>query len=203
MAITFPIVLPILPAPRRFTQSETSFAAMSASPWSGAQQVQLNQGQLWGFALEYPPMSEDQARNWAGVLAQLNGRFGTFLFGDPKWKAPRGNWAGGGVVDGAGQTGQTLVMRAFTAGAVGRAGDYFQHGSGADAALYRVTQDFTADGSGDAMIEIWPRIRTSPQDGDALITATPKGVFRLASPVVSRSWEPFRHGFAFDIIEAL
>ncbi len=203
MAITFPIVLPQQPAPRSFTQTETSFAAMASSPWSGAQQVQLNQGQLWGFSVAYPPMSDDQARAWSGTLAQLNGRYGTFLFGDPRWKAPRGSWAGAPVVDGPGQMGQTLAMRGFTAGAQGLAGDLFQHGSGASARLYKVTADFTADGAGEAQVEIWPRLRISPGDGDSLTLASPKGVFRLASPIVSRSWEPFRHGFSFDMIEAL
>lgn len=203
MAITFPITLPTTPAPRRFTQTETSFAAMSSSPWSGSQQVQLNQGQLWGFSVEYPPMSDLQARNWSGILAQLNGRFGTFLFGDPKFKAPLGTWAGSPVVNGAGQAGQTLAMLGFTAGATVKAGDYFQHGSGSSAHLYKVTQDGVADGAGELQMEIWPRLRVSPQDGDVLVTASPQGLFRLASPTISRSWEPFRHGLAFDMIEAL
>lgn len=203
MAITYPIILPQKPAPRSFTVQETSFVALTSSPWSGSQQAQLNQGQIWAFSIELPPMSEDQARNWSGIMGQLNGRFGTFLFGDPKWKAPRGDWAGAPVVDTAGQTGQTLQMRGFTAGAVGRAGDYFQIGSGASAKLHKVTQDFTADGTGAASIEIWPRIRTSPVDGDSLITVSPQGVFRLASSTIARSWEPFRHGYSFDMVEAL
>jgi hypothetical protein len=203
MAITYPITLPLKPGPRTFTQSETSFAAMSQSPWSGVQQVQLNQGQLWAFSVDYPPMSEDHAREWSGVLAQLNGRFGTFLFGDPRWKSPRGSWAGAPVVNGSGQSGQTLAMNGFTVGATGRAGDYFQHGSGSASRLYKVTQDFVADGAGEAQVEIWPRIRISPTGGDSLTLQSPKGVFRLASPTVARSWEPFRHGLSFEMIEAL
>lgn len=203
MAISYPILLPLWPAPRSFQQTETSFAAMTSSPWTGSQQVQLNQGQIWGFSVEYPPMNDAQARAWSGVLAQLNGRYGTFLFGDPKWKSPLGSWAGAPVVDGPGQAGQTLAMRGFDVGATGKAGDYFQHGADADARLYKVTQDFTADGAGEAQVEIWPRLRISPQDGDALTLVSPRGVFRLVSPTVSRSWEPFRHGLAFDMIEAL
>lgn len=203
MAVIFPITLPFQPAPRSFSISEFTSSAMTASPWSGAQQVQLNQAQYWLASIELPPMSDDQARNWAGILGQLNGRFGTFLFGDPRWKEPRGNWAGAPVVDGAGQSGQTLAMRGFTAGAIVRAGDYFMHGAGSSARLHKVTQDGTADGAGELQMEIWPRLRTSPQDGDALVTSNPKGVFRLASPTIARSWEPFRHGMSLDMIEAL
>lgn len=203
MAITYPITLPATPAPRSFTQSETSFSAMSTSPWSGAQQVQIHQGQFWAFSVEYPPMSDEQARDWAGALAQLNGRFGTFLFGDPRWKTPRGTWAGSPAIDGAGQSGLTLNLKDFTAAATGKAGDYFQIGSGSAARLHRVTQDFTADGSGLASVEIWPRLRGNPFDSDPITTATPHGVFRLASPVLSRSWVPFRNGISFDMVEAL
>lgn len=202
MAITFPIVLPPNPAPSRFSVIETTGVAMTQSPWSFAQQVQLNQGQAWAFSVELPPMSEDQARNWSGVLAQLNGRFGTFLFGDPKWKSPRGVWTGA-LVNGGGQVGQTLALRGLPAGAIGRAGDYFQLGAGAGARLHKATADFTASGAGNASVEIWPRLRASPADGDPLIVAAPQGVFRLTSGSLARSWEPFRHGLSFDMAEAL
>lgn len=203
MAISYPITLPTTPGVRRFTVSELNSSGMTQSPWTFAQQVQLNQGQLWMFSVEYPPMSEAQARNWSGKLSQLNGRYGTFLFGDPKWKAPRGTWAGSPIVSGAGQSGQTLALAGFTAAATGRAGDYLQLGSGSDAKLYKVTQDFVADGSGLADVEIWPRLRVEPNDAEPVVTASPVGVFRLAAPVVARSWEPFRHGLSFDVVEAL
>lgn len=202
MAITYPITLPSTPAPSRFSVIETTGVSLTQSPWSFSQQVQLNQGQAWAFSVELPPMNDDQARNWSGIMAQLNGRFGTFMFGDPKWKAPRGSW-GGALVNGGAQVGQTLLLRGFVAGAIGRAGDYFQLGVGATARLHKATKDFTADGAGLATVEIWPRLRASPADGDPLIVASPQGVFRLTSGSLSRSWEPFRHGYSFDMMEAL
>lgn len=203
MAITYPIALPADPAPRDVRLAPITFAAMSRSPWSGAQQVQLNAGMMWRFSADYPPMSAVQAREWVGSLSQLNGRFGTFLFGDPLWKAPRGTWAGSPVVDGAGQAGQGLAVRGFTAGATGLKGDYFQIGSGASSRLYMATVDFTADGAGEATLDIWPRLRGAPADGAALVTATPQGVFRLTAPGFERSFTPFRYGLSIDIEEAL
>jgi hypothetical protein len=94
-------------------------------------------------------------------------------------------------------------MSGFTAGATVLRGDYFQHGSGADARLYCIRTDGTADGSGELQMEIWPRLRTSPADLDTLTTTSPQGVFELASPDVSQSWEPFRNGYGFDILEAI
>lgn len=183
--------------------SPVTFSAMSRSPWSGAQQVQLNNGMMWRFSVDFPPMSAAQAREWAGTLSQLNGRFGTFLFGDPLWKAPRGTWAGSPVVDGAGQSGQGLALRDFTPGATGLKGDYFQIGSGSSSRLYMITVDFTADGSGNATLDVWPRLRGAPVDGSAIVTATPQGVFRLTSPGFERSFTPFRYGLSLDIEEAL
>lgn len=203
MAISYPISLPSSPGPRSFELTATTFAALTASPWTGSQQAQLNQGQMWGFSVELPPMSDADARAWFGALLQLNGQYGTFLYGDKKWTAPRGTWAGSPVVDGNSQSGQTLAMRGFSAAATVKTGDFFQHGEGSDTHLYMVTADGTADGSGDLSMEIWPRLRNEPIDGDTLVTSSPKGLFRMANPVVTRSWEPFRNGLTFQMVEAL
>ena len=202
MTITYPITLPNKPAPARFSVNLTSNSGMTQSPWSAAQQVQLNTGQLWSFTAEYPPMSDDQARNWWGVLAGLNGRYGTFLFGDPRWKSPRGNWGTTTVVSGASQTGQTLLVSGLPSAGIVRAGDYFQLGSGSASQLYVLTADATA-AAGIATLDIWPRLRTSPADATALSVTNTVGVFRLSTPNIARSWEPFRHGLALEMVEAL
>lgn len=203
MAVSYPIALPTSPAPRGVAMRGVSFSAMTRSPWSGAQQVQLNTGMMWSARLDFPPMSQVQARAWIGALMQLNGRYGTLLFGDPLWKTPQGTWAGSPAVDGAGQSGQLLALRDFAAAATGKAGDYFQIGSGADARLYMVTSDFVADGAGQVTVDVWPRLRGTPADGALLITASPQGVFRMASPMIEWSFEPFRYGLSLDLEEAL
>lgn len=202
MTITYPISLPLNPAPSSFNIDGPSFTAISRSPWSGSQQVQQNQGQFWTFSVQYPPMSDDQARNWFGILAGLKGSFGTFLFGDPLWKKPRGNWGSAPLVNGAGQTGATLAVDGLPSSAVIRAGDYLQLGSGSSSRLHVVTQDVTAV-AGAATLDIWPSLRSSPADNSAIVVNSPKSVFRLAKPNLAKSWEPFRHGFALEMIEDL
>ena len=202
MAISYPITLPLNPAPVGFTINQASFSALTQSPFSAAQQVQLMQGQLWSISADFPPMNEDQARNWAGILAGLNGRFGTFLFGDPKWKAPRGNWGAAPTVNGASQTGQSLAVNGLPTSAVIRAGDYFQLGTAASSRLYMVTKDATAS-AGAVTLDIWPRLRQSPANADPITIASPKGVFRLSSPNVARNWSPFKWGFSLEMVEAL
>lgn len=204
MTISYPDTLPPDPAPRSVTLVTTSGSAMTASPWTGAQQVQINQLAMWRFSIELPPMLEAKARAWTAFLTRLQGRYGTFYFGDPLWKQPRGSWKNSTVlVNGGDQTGLILNVDGMAAGTNGLAGDYFQLGSGSASRLHMLTADFVADGSGAAALDIWPRLRVSPTDNDALTLSLPKGIFRLASNDVSRSWEPFRYGMSFDVVEAL
>lgn len=203
MTISYPISLPSSPAPRGVIIKPATFSSLTRSPWTGSQQAQLNAGMMWTARLDFPPMAMVDARAWASSLLKLNGRYGTLLFGDPLWTTPQGTWAGSPVVDGAGQAGQLLSLTGFTAGATGKAGDYFQIGSGSDARLYMTLADFTADGSGDCTIDIWPRLRGTPADGSTIITSSPQGVFRLGSPAVEWSFEPFRYGISIDLEEAI
>lgn len=203
MAITYPLTLPSYPAPSRFTIEPASFSAMTQSPWTASQQVQLNQGQMWTIGIDLPPMNEGAARNWFGTLLGLRGQYGTILYGNPLMKIPRGNWGSAPVINGDGQTGQALAVAGLPANGIIRAGDFFQIGDGSSARLYIITQDATADGSGEATLDIWPRLRTATTSGSAIITDSPRGVFRLAQPSVSLSWEPFRYGLSLQLIEAV
>lgn len=203
MAITYPLTLPNRPAPSHFAIEPASFSAMTQSPWTAAQQVQLNQGQMWTISIDLPPMGESDARDWLSTLISLRGQYGTFLYGNPKMKQPRGNWGSAPVISGDNQTGQELAVGGLPANAVIRAGDFFQIGNGSTARLYMVTQDATADGSGDATLDIWPRLRTATTNGAAIVASSPRGVFRLAAPSISLTFEPFRYGLSLQFIEAL
>lgn len=203
MAITYPLTLPSRPSPTRFSIEPASFSAMTQSPWTAAQQVQLNQGQMWTISVDLPPMNEDDARNWFSTLVSLRGQYGTFLYGNPKMKQPRGNWGSAPVISGDGQTGQELAVGGLPANGIVRAGDFFQIGDGSSARLYMVTSDATADGSGDATLDIWPRLRAATTNGSAIVTSSPRGVFRLAAPSISLQFEPFRYGLSLQFMEAL
>ena len=82
---------------------------------------------------------------------------------------PRGSVAGAPVVNGASQTGLTLAVRGFTAHAplVLRSGDWIQvqaldGGGNLRTRLYKNLLDVNADESGDATLNIFPRLRESP-----------------------------------------
>ncbi len=206
MAITFPVSFPAAPGFARFEFIARNVVGSTRSPFTGQEQIQQHQGQWWEAIIEYPPMRRAVAEPLLAVLMQLGGKNGTFLLGDPDGKTPRGSVAGTPLVDGAGQTGQVLNTKGWTASATGvlLAGDYIQIGSGTTQRLYKVLKDVDADGGGLAAIGIWPRLRESPADSALTTISNTKGLFRLASN--ETPWETDKSGvyaIAFSAVEAI
>ena len=206
MTISYPLSLPSTRFAPGTGIRARSGAAVSESPFTGEQQVYVQQLEVWSAQLVLPPMTRADAEAWIAFLLALNGREGTFLFGDPRNTTPQGTWAGSSpLVKGGSQTGKTLAIDGLSAGATVKAGDWFQLGSGASSRLHKVTQDATANGSGEVTLDCWPRLRASPADNAALTIASPKGVFRLASNDLGWDFQPaqFYDGISFAAVEAL
>jgi hypothetical protein len=187
MAISYPLELPSNTGMAKFRLSGRSHVGMTSSPYSAAQQVQSFQGQLWKGAIELPPnLSVADSDEWVGFLLSLNGVEGTFLCGDPLKKQPRGSakdLPGSPVVNGSNQTGNSIDIRGCP-NSVSQylcMGDYIQIGVGTNSRLYRVLNNINTSSTGNATLDIWPRLRRSPTDGDAIIVSNTKGVFRLAT----------------------
>lgn len=205
MTISYPLSLPSTRF-SRFTLRARSSAAVSESPFTGEQQVYVHQAEVWSAEIELAPMTREDAEAWAAFFLSLNGREGTFLLGDPRNLTPQGTWAGASpLVNGGSQTGKTLAIDGLSAGATVKGGDWLQLGSGSSARLHKVTQDATANGSGEVTLDIWPRLRSSPSNNAAVTIASAQGVFRLASNEVGWGLEPGQlySGFSFAAVEAL
>ena len=205
MAITYPLDLPAELVTRGMRFRAVSAVGVSASPFTGAQQVYSHAGETWALDFDLPPMKRADAEPCVAFLLALNGREGIFVAGDPLNTSPRGTWAGSPLVNGAHAAGvKTVVLDGFTAAATGKAGDWIQFATGASRRLHKVVQDFTADGSGNATIEIWPRTRAALANNDAFVTSSPKGIFRLASNVREWSIEIAQlYGLQFSAVDAL
>ena len=177
MAISYPLSLPGGAGIESVRFTEMNAVATLRSPWTFATQVQQSQGQVWSAEVSVVPCQRALAEPWLAFLSALMGATGTFLLGDPNAKALRGTGLGTPVVNGAGQSGNTLGTRGWTASSpnVLRAGDYIQIGQ----RLHKVLLDCTPNSSGVLAIEIWPRLRESPADGTALVLTNTKGLFRL------------------------
>ena len=197
------ISLPTTPsAPATIDFTATDIVAQSISPFTGQQQVQDWQQGWLEASVSYPPLTHVQAQAWIAFLMGLRGQANVFQLGDPLAVAPQGSGAGTPLVNGASQSGFSLNTKGWTAGASGilKPGDWLQVGY----RLYRNLGAANADGSGNATLSIWPSLRESPADGDALILNNTKGLWRLKTN--ARKWSETAarvYGLQIDIREAL
>ena len=204
MAITYPISLVL--APRHVEFELQTSAAKSQSRFTKQSQILLHQGDIWLATFEYPPMVRADAEELIGRLLSLRGTFGTFLLGPTgAAKTPRGIATGFPLVNGAGQTGYTLLTKDWTAGQTGivKIGDWLSFGTSVEH-LYKVAQDADSDGSGLATIELCNRIRVATTDNDPISLNSPMGTFRLANPAQRFSVNQAQHyGLVIEAEEAL
>lgn len=202
MAIVYPLATPSLDAVSVVVPRPHVAAALVTSPFTGSDQVYEWPGEYWVARVTLGDLPRTEVQRWHGWVAALRGPVGTFLIGDPSVTGPLGAGGGTPVVDGSGQTGRVLATRGWPNGVAGVlvAGDMIQIGN----RLHMVTADAASDGGGDAALDIWPRLRESPDDGAAVVTAAPKGLFRLVPPYpdLPRSPGPL-YGLSFECKEAL
>lgn len=209
MAITYPLSAPTNKAPAAIRLIARNVVGVSVSPFTFKQQVYQYSGQRWEVDIQLPRMKREDAEQWVAFLMKLYGQTGTFLIGDPLGATPRGSAstaAGTPVVNGASQTGGTLSIDGLPTSETGYllAGDYIQLGSGSTSQLYKVLNDVDTNGSGEADIDIWPNLRSSPADDAAVTVSNCKGHFRLASN--ETSWDIdyiATYGISFGGTEAL
>lgn len=205
MTISYPLSLPTTPYAARVTMRARAVVGVSVSPFSLSQQVYAHSGQGWEADIELPPMQESVADPWVAFLLKLNGRYGTFLMGDPAKIAYRGVGGGTPLVKGGGQSGQTLTIDGCPLSTSGWlvAGDMIQLGSGSSATLHKVLADATTNGSGETTLDIWPALRSSPSDNAAVTISSCVGRWRLASNEMPWSvGTAKRYGIQFAAVEA-
>jgi hypothetical protein len=206
MPVTYPITLPTSPTSRIITLRKRSVGALGVSPFSLVSQAQISGGQQWAGTVTLPPMMRASAEPWVSALISLNGIEGSFLAGDTANLTPRGIGTGTPLVNGGSQTGYDLVTDGWTAGQTGimKAGDWLQLGSGSTSRLYKVMVDANSDGSGNATLTLWPKLRSSPANNAAITVNSPKGRFMLAEEVEwSINEAKVYEGLSFEIVEDL
>lgn len=182
MAITYPISLP--PGGiDQITMTMVNTVAVSTSPFTGQQQVYRHAGDHWTAEVRLHKMERVDAEKWIAALGSLYGQYGKMLLGDPAGVLPQGTISGTLTVNGAEQTGTTLIVSATNGTLV--AGDYIQLGSGATSRMHKVLVDVA---SGGTTLELFPRLRESPADGSIITYQNCKGMFRLAT-----SSSPFQY----------
>jgi hypothetical protein len=133
--------------------------------------------------MSFPPMKREKAEEVAAFLMKLNGRYGTFLMGDPANTSPSGIATGTPLVNGSGQTGNELITDGWTPNTANimKAGDWIQLGAGATSRLYKVLDDANSDGTGTATLTLFPSLRSSPADNSTVVIQNPVGQWRLST----------------------
>lgn len=203
--ITYPVTFPNVGI-RAMNIRARTVVGISSSPFTGQQQVYKHQGEWWEAEVTLPPMKRATAEQVAAFLIKMKGQYGTFLLGDPANTSPRGVGTGTPLVNGAGQTGSSLVTDGWTLSTTGilKAGDWIQLGSGSTTTLHKVLDDVDSDGSGNATLEIFPSLRSSPDDDATITVSSPKGIWRLASNQMEYSIdEASVYGITFACVEAI
>lgn len=204
MAITYPLSLPA--GLRQIRITPIAVVSESRSPFSLKSQIQQHQGQLWQAEISVKPMTRASAEEWISFLLKLNGKYGTFLLGDPSGTTPRGLATGTPLVNGASQTGNSLITDGWTPSQTNilRAGDYIQLGAGSTSRLYKNLEDTNSDVGGNATLTLWPNLRSSPADNSAIVTSSAKSVFRLATNEMGFDISEAKiYGIVFPAIEAI
>lgn len=206
MSITYPLSPPSTPALAGITLKHTDIVGASRSPFTQEGQFYRHQGQILQGTCNLPPMLRAAAEEWLAFLLSLKGQSGTFLMGIAGCDTARGALGGSPLINGAGQSGETLAIDGASSGVTNwmKAGDWLQVGSGLSAHLHKNLTAVNTNGSGQATLDIWPRLREAPTDNAAVVVASPKGLWRLASNDVQYDiGTAMIFGVSFSVIEAL
>lgn len=184
--IGYPLTPPSVFHPQDVTMRMMNLVAESVSPFSGEQQEQ-QWAQWWEVEVALRPQLRKDYEAVVGFLAALNGKYGTFLFGDHNAAAPQGVATGtplvsAGNVSGANQ----IITNGWTHSVAGilAAGDYIQV-TGLNALgvsvqrIYKNLFSANSDGSGNATFTIFPTLREVPSTGASIVLANTAGTFRL------------------------
>lgn len=182
MPITYPLEFPSELYTKSLQVKQVNSVSRSESPFDLSDTVYDWGGEMWAIEGPLPPMLRDSAASYIAFVAKLKGIKGSFLFPVHE-PTPRGVATGLPVIDGAGQTGNTINVRGFTSDTINilREADYIQIGSGLNTSLHMVLSDADTDVSGNTPLTLWPSLRSSPADGEPVVVSNCKGLFRLSA----------------------
>ena len=149
---------------------------------SGRRQARQIGGQYFIMRAKFPPMTRAQfAPIHAFVMAQ-RGRYESFTLTPPVLSTGQGSPAGTPLVNGADQTGRSVVTDGWNnAITIFKADDYIKFAN--HDKVYTVTADVTSSGAGAATISIEPALITSPANDSAVTYASVPFTVALRSGV--------------------
>lgn len=172
-----------------------------SSQLSGSKQFKELPGSRWGGQLTWSNRQGLEARTLSAQLLSLRGMIGDFRITPPDHEG-LGTALGSGVVNGAGQTGDSIVTDGWVANQpiLLEIGDYIE----INGELKKVTERAASNGSGQSTIKFQPPIRKSPANNSAVITIEPKVTVRLTKPFNPASLSaPVIYAMSVDVEEVV
>ncbi len=137
---------------------------------SGRRQSRQIAGQRWALSAKFPPMTRAEFAPIFAFIVKQRGAFETFTVQPPTLKDAQGSGAGTPLVNGASQTGRSVVTDGWSAGAtVLKAGDFLKFAG--HSKIYMLTADATSDGGGNVTLAIEPGLIESPAENEAITTS--------------------------------
>ena len=206
MAITYPLSLPTSIGMANIEFTATNVVAVSQSPFTLEQQILQYPGQSWSVNVTLPAQQRDLMEPWIAFLLSLQGPVGTFVLGDPNGKTPLGVGGGTPLVNGGSQTGNSLNIDGCPISTTNwlKAGDYVQVRTGSSRTLHKVLTNVTTNASGQATLDIWPKLRSAPADNASVVITNAAGIFRLSTPQTTWSIDnATKYGISFTATEAI
>lgn len=211
--ITYPLDFPEGAVFDNFEINLLSSSGKTTSPFSLETIIYDFGADRWEFSGSlHQIVDKEIAGKFTSFNNKLRGQIGSFLLPIPDgvkpcglWRGEDGNWPQPPAVDGAGQTGYQISVRDMPPNQIGaaKAGDWINLGTGSSTRLYQITEDADTDGTGRTVLNVAPRLRESPNDGDEVFHDNAKGLFRLKDRMSGYSARPRNYQVSFDCEEVL
>lgn len=159
--------------------------AAFSSPITGVTRTLGRGGDRWACTLTCNNLHGTNRALMLSYIAKLRGQSNRATISDHAY-TKRGTQAANILVNGASQTGSSLITDGGTISATLLEGDMITVGG----YLYMVTTDATFNGSGQATLAISPPLHSSPANDAAVTVVSPTGRFILANNTVGWSNSP-------------
>lgn len=198
------LTMPVSPGFRDSDFGKESNTRPFRSELSFAVQTHENPGPRWFARYSLPPMTRAQAALWQSFLVQLNGQSGRFYGYDPDAKTPQGSSLGTGLVNGADQSGKTLITDGWNASqaTLFKEGDYIAYDTSIGRELRMITADASSDGSGNATLSLDAPIMNAPADNASIISSSASCIMMLEENRVNWNANDISiYGITFSAVE--
>lgn len=194
------INLPTCPPVRSASMRLVSFAVDQVPSQGGPQSRVLRLGDRFaGEFVTYPAAYAEEGRVYLSRL--MRGMTETVAIGVPE-PGMRGGDYGTPQIATAGAFGSSVTIKGLGAGRVIPEGKFFSIITGGQRFLYQATATITADGSGQAVVPIYPMLRRQPQVNDVVELSAPKMEgFVQGNQMQWEVTKSKRIGFVFQVME--